>query len=301
MSEEMSEYTRRYVKETAEGQKDWYRCKGHLKCKKYAYIHLHSNSFECSIYQSTEDHLHQTHPSKIPQQIQDLVQQCIKDNIISNKTVKRAIDQQLNRIKDKQARKWIENDIINFQHFVTAESFIQVARLMITTWKNKFPSLETDEFIKYFNKQWLSPKRNGWYDHYCDHSPCQNNSLESTNRYVKEEGTLRQRIGVMQFLNILETGFVKRWSTDTTVTVLVEGQLVNEPNKNLKKFNNEPVFDLKDYTCAYQWGKLDKVITRIKQNNEKFYCAPSSDKIKQVSEQQCKNPRRRRGRRIQAF
>ena len=58
----------------------------------------------------------------------------------------------------------------------------------------------------------------------------------------------------MQFLNIRETGFVKRWSTDRalTVTVLVEGQLVNEPNTNLKKFNNEPVFDLKDYTCTYQ-------------------------------------------------
>ena len=67
----------------------------------------------------------------------------------------------------------------------------------------------------------------------------------------------------MQFLNILETGFVKGWSVDRkhTVTVLVESQLVNEPNKNLKKVNNEPVFNLKDYTCAYHWGKLDRVIT----------------------------------------
>ena len=139
-------------------------------------------------------------------------------------------------MKDKETRKNITNDIINFQHWVTSDSFIQVARLMITSWRAKFPSSDTEDFIKYFSKQWLSPKRSGWYDHYCDHCPCQNNSLESTNRYVKDEGTLRQRLGILQFLNILETGFVKRWSTDhkPQVSVLVDGQLVQQDNVNLK-------------------------------------------------------------------
>ena len=206
--------------------------------------------------------------------------------------MKRAIDQQLNTIKDNPARQWISNDIINFQHYVTSESFILVARLMITSWRVKFTTIpELEGFINYFNKKWLSPKRSGWYDHYCDHCPCQNNSLESTNRYVKDEGTLRQRLGIMQFLNVLETGFVKRWSTDRKpmVTVSVEGELTQQDNINLKVYNDVPVFGLKDYTCAYQWGKLDKAITRVKFNKAKFYCVPSSDKDIQVSEKFCQD------------
>jgi len=160
---------------------------------------------------------------------------------------------------------------------------------MVLGWKEKFPSEETDAFIKYFSKEWLSPKRNGWYDHYCDHCPCQNNALESTNRYIKDEGTLRQRMSIYQFLNLLEFGFVRRWSLDRKpdVTVLVDGEFQLQPNVNLKKFNTEPLIELKDQTTAYQWGKLDKVITRITFDQKKLYCVPSSDRTKQVDEQYC--------------
>ena len=107
--------------------------------------------------------------------------------------VKRAIDKELNRYKNKEGKSSILNDIIQFQHYVSSESFIAVARLMIVGWRTKFASDETEEFIKYFSKMWLSPKRNGWFDHYCDMCPCTDNALESVNRYVKDEGTLRQR------------------------------------------------------------------------------------------------------------
>ena len=111
---------------------------------------LHCDSFECSIFQSNEDHTHEAHQSRIPQTI----------------------------------------------------------------------------------------KRNGWYDHYCDHCPCTNNSLESTNRYVKDDGTLRQRLGIKQFLSVLENGFVKRWSTDRKPTVLIKlDDRLEQENVNLKKFN----------------------------------------------------------------
>ena len=42
---------------------------------------------------------------------------------------------------------------------------------MITSWREKYPGVKTEDFVKYFSKQWLSPKRSGWYDHYCDHCP----------------------------------------------------------------------------------------------------------------------------------
>ena len=51
---------------------------------------------------------------------------------------------------------------------------------------------QVEVFIKYFMKQWLSPKRIGWFDHYVDHVPITNNALEATNRYVKEKGNLKK-------------------------------------------------------------------------------------------------------------
>ena len=158
---------------------------------------------------------------------------------------------------------------------------------MISSWLNKFSDIE--EFIKYFNKWWLVPKRSGWYDHYCDFCPCQNNALEGTNRYVKDEGTLRQRLGVLQFLNLLENGFVKRWSTNRnpSVEVLVNSVLVEQININLKKFNEEPIINLQDYTCAYQWDKLGKVFSKVKRNSVKLHFVPSSDNVKEVNTKAC--------------
>jgi len=128
-----------------------------------------------------------------------------------------------------------------------------------------------------------------YYDPYCDHCPIQNNGLEGTNSYIKKEGTLRKRLSILQFLNLLMNGFVKRWSTDRKPTVTVErdGVLVEEANVNLKKFNLEPIIRLEDYTTGYQWNKLSKVFTKIRIDSTKFRCVPSSDKITTVTEDFC--------------
>jgi len=53
-------------------------------------------------------------------------------------------------------------------------SSTHVARLMVTSWREKYPNNEQVEtFIKYFIQQWLNPKRMGWFDHYVQHVPCQ--------------------------------------------------------------------------------------------------------------------------------
>ncbi len=51
------------------------------------------------------------------------------------------------------------------------------------------------------------------------------------------------------------------------------------------------MIELKDFTCAYQWGELDKTITKIKikYKNSKLYCVPSSDKDKIVTDIFCKD------------
>jgi hypothetical protein len=51
-------------------------------------------------------------------------------------------------------------DIVQFQHVVKLDEFIPVARLMINKWRKKYvDNIYVNDFIEYFVKQWLSPKR----------------------------------------------------------------------------------------------------------------------------------------------
>ncbi len=107
--------------------------------------------------------------------------------------VLRAIDRKLNTIKEKKIRLAIRQDIVNFHHYAREDNFITIIRLMIQKWKTKYADNTTiiKDFVDdYFNKMWSSPLRMGWFDHYCDNVPVTNNAIESTNRYVKENGKL---------------------------------------------------------------------------------------------------------------
>ena len=44
--------------------------------------------------------------------------------------------------------------------------------------------LLVNNFIQYFSKQRLLPKRMGWFDHSAMRTPVQNNFLEGTNAHV---------------------------------------------------------------------------------------------------------------------
>ena len=99
----------------------------------------------------------------------------------------RAYKLHLNKVKNKAFRTAIIEDVTQFHHHVEIENNIKVARLMIVKWTDLYKKCDEIEFINYFQRQWLSPKRMGWFDHYCDLVPIKNNGLESTNRYVKEK------------------------------------------------------------------------------------------------------------------
>ena len=112
-----------------------------------------------------------------------------------------------------------------------------------------------NDFIDYFQRQWCSPKRMGWIDHYCDMIPCTTNGLESLNGNIKQTGTLRTRMSVQQLLNVMETGFVQLWSTKR-----------NPNNIDYIKFAEEPTLDLKSETTASQWSKINKKIKKFESN-----------------------------------
>ncbi len=84
-------------------------------------------------------------------------------------------------------------------------------------------------------------------------------------------------MGLNQFLNQLENGFVKNWSLDRNP--------IN--NVNVKTFNEEPIIELKDYTIAYQWNKLNKEVKKVKINDKTYFCTPSSDTKKKLCTSEC--------------
>jgi hypothetical protein len=163
--------------------------------------------------------------------------------------VSKAIKNKLKLIQRKQAKLAVWLDIVNFQNYATPITFAHAARLMIIKWRNlKEPGIEL--FVEYFTKTWRSPKRVGWIDHYADWIPVTNNSMESLNGRVKSKGicssclalcehrdlpfmfpgTLRARMSIQQLCHVMETGFIKKWSTDRNETVL---NAINEPNVGL--------------------------------------------------------------------
>ena len=193
--------------------------------------------------------------------------------------VDRNIDKNMKKhINDQEIRKAIKVDIDIFQNNVETDSFLVVARLMVTKWKEQYGESVVNNFIKYFSKQWLSPKRMGWFDHFCAWTPVTDNALEGTNYHVKgPDGTYRDRLGVLQFCKELEDGFIKRWSTDRNPMVnYPDGR--EEPNLNLKVFHLEPLHKLPDLTTACQWGKLGKQFKKYKDvYNNVYYCTPGYD------------------------
>ena len=68
------------------------------------------------------------------------------------------------------------------------------------------------EFITYFKNEWVDT-HDGWYEGYAELTPSTNNALESNNRYIKDNGTLRSKLDLSVFLNTAKQ-IVRNWSRD---------------------------------------------------------------------------------------
>ncbi len=183
----------------------------------------------------------------------------------------------------KLRREAILNDIRLFQKHTELDNWIPIARLLILKWKeNKYP----DEFINYFQNTYLKPNKIGFIDHFCNWVPCQTNAIESTNRYVKDNGTFRERLSVIDFLFVLEKGFARNWSTDRskTLTRLIEGELKTEENKKYVPFMNEPDISISEYTLSYQWNLQEKKFKKYKG----VVCVPAGKK-KDLTTEECES------------
>jgi hypothetical protein len=185
----------------------------------------------------------------------------------------RKIDSKLKPVAEPNKSN-IRKDICSIQVLFNKHQFDIALQLFFKKWKAKKDS-NIDTFLAYFKQQWCSDGNNGWYEGYAEGYPSTTNALESIHKYMKR-GLLGCRLGLIRFLNSIEDGLVKLWSTDRKSLVLVEenGSLTEQINKNYREFHKHPLIDNKDWKDAYTWNKKNKKILNV---NSKFFIPVGKD------------------------
>lgn len=161
-------------------------------------------------------------------------------------------------LKDKDE---IINDLRLLRTSRNKQVFDKLGKLFVEKYIDKYP-----EFAIYFKNQWLV-SNNTWYLGYTDNFPNTNNALESFNRLLKDQHTLRQKLP----LNVFEKG-LKEWLHDWTVDHL-HGD---------KTFHTEP--DIEN-DPSHDWRIVDKFVRSRKTIKQKrgisnhYLTVPGKDKI----------------------
>ena len=121
-------------------------------------------------------------------------------------------------------------DIETLQKSQNKEIFKKASGFFLKKWKTLEP-----EFSRYFEAEWLNSNQT-WYEGFRHFTPSTNNALESFNRVVKDEDTLRERHLFLRFKEVaLE--MVAKWS--------------NEYSTNMKKYSREATITLNLWTKGY--------------------------------------------------
>ena len=99
--------------------------------------------------------------------------------------------------------------ICSLQLARNSQIFDEALKLFLLKWKNS--NTRVDQFFTYFQRHWLGGL-NGWYEDVSLFVPSTINALKSTNRVVKDESTMRERLPLDQFLDTIDNKIVGRWS-----------------------------------------------------------------------------------------
>jgi hypothetical protein len=169
---------------------------------------------------------------------------------------KRKIQARVEQVTRKEVQKQLFDDVDSLQAATDPEIFSLAAKAFLLKWHS-----ETD-FIKYFEEQWLIQNRN-WYLGVNLGSPATNNALESFNRVIKDEHTLRERFPISRFL-VVATEMVNHWSTQYS-SISAENRV----------FATTPTLALREWTRSYQWAKLQKKVVLTRSDDVfKYYDVP---------------------------
>lgn len=152
------------------------------------------------------------------------------------------VDKQLVKIKSKEVRASVRDNICLLQTCPNEDAFLHASELFLQKWK---VSVEegVSAFVAYFESSWLD-QNSTWYEGYAPGCPSTNNCLEATNLAIKRQNTLRERLEMSRFLGIVENDIVKSWSMERAPnTTAGHTQIAEAPDRTLKM-----------WTTAYQWA-----------------------------------------------
>jgi hypothetical protein len=173
--------------------------------------------------------------------------------------MRRNIVKKVESLVDQERRSDIIEDIETLQISSNEQIFKKASDCFVKKWKSK-----EAEFIKYFQDQWLKSHEN-WYEGVKHYTPSTNNCLESFNKVIKDEQTLRERLPLSRFKELAFEA-VQTWSREYAT--------------NQKQVITEPTITLSTWTKAYQWAKSNKEVI-IKEEAESIeYYLPTSDSTK---------------------
>ena len=121
--------------------------------------------------------------------------------------VHRNVIKKVKNLVSKNHQTEILSDIETLQLSPSREIFDRASYLFVTKWRTYQP-----EFIRYFENEWLTT-HNLWFEGVKHFTPSTNNALESFNRVIKDESTLRERLQLSRF-RILALETVEKWSNE---------------------------------------------------------------------------------------
>jgi len=169
-------------------------------------------------------------------------------------------DKELGKIKDACLRQNIREDIEKLQLAKSEEEFSVATALWVKKWGTV---QHAKAFVEGFHSEYIV-KSCGWYEGLARNSPSTNNSLEATNKVIKDECTIRERLPIRDFFTSISKQ-LHTWST-----------LVNPANPNAKIYSTRPTLSLKIQTDSFNWSRT-KVDVKVRNKNGRtlYYIQPN--------------------------
>lgn len=162
-------------------------------------------------------------------------------------------------IKDLSKQRQFLMDLDCLQVAKSAEIFKTALKLFIEKWR-----AESEDMIKYFESEWVN-KHPNWFEAFAKLIPSTNNALESHNRIIKDEHTIRELMDLGAFRFALFE-MVKDWAN-------------KYPSGRKKERSNAPEIDLPLWTGGYRFAKANAKIKTRRRGNKIVYRSFTSDSV----------------------
>lgn len=167
------------------------------------------------------------------------------------------MEKSIGLIKSSKKRVEALHDLDALQLAPSEMAFENVKELYKEKWKKE------KEFLRYLDDMWLSTHQ-AWFEGVARRVPSTNNALESFNKKIKREATMRQRLTVGDFINRIKS-VMNDWSSES-------------------QFAGEPDIQMCDWTNGYQWSKSQATYYCERKEDASRYIGYVSS-VKKISKQ----------------